>query len=156
MCLGEDTSKVGRHGLGFNSAYHFTDVPSIVSGNSLVFFDPQLANLPKSRDAYGNLVAQRGHRYDIRKLGTETLVDQFQPYKGLYGCDMESHFNGTIFRVPLRLQEMVATGNSSFGGDGWTTDQIQKMFVSWIEGAKIGMLFLKNINSIEQIGRAHV
>ncbi|KAG0069395.1 hypothetical protein BGZ89_002962 [Linnemannia elongata] len=144
----EDTSKVGRHGLGFNSAYHFTDVPSVVSGDSLVLFDPQMANLPKSRDAHGNIIAQRGHRYDIRKLTTETLADQFAPYKGLYGCDMESHFNGTIFRVPLRLQEAESISKSGFG-DGWTTAQIQKMFVSWIEDAKVGMLFLKNMKSIE-------
>ncbi|KAF9278283.1 hypothetical protein BGZ88_000652 [Linnemannia elongata] len=145
----KDTSKIGRHGLGFTSAYHFTDVPGIVSGNSLVFFDPHMANLPKSRDTHGNLVAQRGHRYDFLKLTTETLVDQVQPYKGLYGCDMESHFNGTIFRVPLRLQRVKPMSKSGFGGDGWTIDQIQKMFVSWIEDAKVGMLFLKEIKSIE-------
>ncbi|KAG0048373.1 hypothetical protein BGZ89_004622, partial [Linnemannia elongata] len=145
----EDTSKVGRHGLGFNSAYHFTDVPSIVSGNSLVFFDPHMANLPKSRDAYGNLIAQRGHRYDISKLARETLIDQLQPYKGHFDCDMKSDFNGTIFRVPLRLQDLKSVGESGFGGDGWTTAKVQKMFVSWIEDAKVGMLFLKNIKSIE-------
>lgn len=149
MCLEEDTSKIGRHGLGFNSAYHFTDVPSIVSGNSLVIFDPHMANLPKSRDAYGNLVAQRGHRYDISKLTTDTLVNQFQPYKGLFGFEMESHFNGTIFRIPLRLKGEETVGKSGFGGEGWTIPQIRKMFVSWIEDAKIGMLFLKNIKSIE-------
>ncbi|KAG0247222.1 hypothetical protein BGZ95_008903, partial [Linnemannia exigua] len=64
----EDTSKIGRHGLGFNSAYHFTDVPSVVSGHSLVFFDPHMSSLPKRRDAYGNLIAQRGHRYNMRGL----------------------------------------------------------------------------------------
>ncbi|KAK5805698.1 histidine kinase-like ATPase, partial [Linnemannia elongata] len=37
----DDPSKIGRHGLGFNSVYHFTDVPSIVSGPYLGFFDPQ-------------------------------------------------------------------------------------------------------------------
>ncbi|KAK5805609.1 hypothetical protein F5H01DRAFT_397308 [Linnemannia elongata] len=145
----EDTSKVGRHGLGFNSAYHFTDVPSLVSGDSLVIFDPHMANLPRSRDNYGKLIAQRGHRYDIRKLTTETLVDQFQPYKGVFGFDMESHFNGTIFRIPLRLKGAPMVGKTGFGGEDWTPSQIQRMFISWIEDAKVGMLFLRNIKSIE-------
>jgi len=30
----------GRFGLGFNSVFHWTDVPSIVSGDYLVMFDP--------------------------------------------------------------------------------------------------------------------
>ncbi|KAF9122504.1 hypothetical protein BGW39_009706 [Mortierella sp. 14UC] len=145
----DDTSKIGRHGLGFNSAYHFTDVPSVVSGNSLVIFDPHMSNLPKSRDANGNIVAQRGHRYDLRKLSLETLADQLQPYKGIFGCDMESYFEGTIFRIPLRVKGMKRSGKSSFGGEGWTVAQVRNMFASWIEDAKIGMLFLKNIESIE-------
>ncbi|KAG0265639.1 hypothetical protein BGZ95_003270 [Linnemannia exigua] len=145
----EDTSKIGRHGLGFNSAYHFTDVPSVVSGHSLVFFDPHMASLPKSRDAYGNLVAQKGHRYDMRKLSTETLVDQLQPYKGFFGCDMESYFEGTIFRLPLRLKGVHPVGKTSFGNDGWTINQVRDMIISWIEDAKAGMLFLKNITTIE-------
>ena len=31
---------IGRFGLGFNSVYHVTDVPSFVSGEHLVIFDP--------------------------------------------------------------------------------------------------------------------
>ncbi|KAG0283790.1 hypothetical protein BGZ96_011831 [Linnemannia gamsii] len=145
----DDTSKVGRHGVGFNCAYHFTDVPSVVSGNSLVYFDPHMANLPKSRDAYGNLFAQKGQRYDIRKLTTEMLVDQLQPYKGFFGCDMESHFNGTIFRMPLRSKTTGRSGSSGFGSDALTLAKVRDMFSSWIEDAKIGMLFLKNIRTIE-------
>ncbi|KAF9904120.1 hypothetical protein EC991_002997 [Linnemannia zychae] len=145
----DDTSKVGRHGLGFNSAYHFTDVPSIVSGNSIVFFDPHMSNLPKSRDAFGNLVAQKGHRYDLRKLSSETLADQLEPYKGHFGCDMEAFFEGTLFRIPLRCKGTQKAGKSSVSDDGWTVAQVRNMFTSWIEDAKIGMLFLRNIKSIE-------
>ncbi|KAF9082980.1 hypothetical protein BGX23_011899 [Mortierella sp. AD031] len=145
----EDKSKIGRHGLGFNSAYHFTDVPSVISGHSLVIFDPHMSNLPKSRDVNGNLVAQKGHRYDIRKLSTEALVDQLQPYKGLFGCDMESRFNGTIFRIPLRLKGTESPSKSSFEGEGWTTALVQTMIQSWIEDAKIGMLFLNNVRTID-------
>ena len=39
----------GRFGLGFNAVYHFTDLPSFVSNQSLVFFDPHATNI---RDIY--------------------------------------------------------------------------------------------------------
>ncbi|KAF9900752.1 hypothetical protein EC991_006925 [Linnemannia zychae] len=143
----KDKSKIGRHGLGFNSAYHFTDIPSIVSGKYLVFFDPHMSNLPKSRDADGNFVPERGHRYKMSDLDKDTLADQLLPYKEL-GCDME-YFEGTIFRLPLRTREMQSSDKPSFGGDGWTLGRVREMFTSWIEDAKIGMLFLKDITSIE-------
>mmetsp|Transcript_28461 Transcript_28461/g.36816 ORF Transcript_28461/g.36816 Transcript_28461/m.36816 type:complete len:178 (-) Transcript_28461:246-779(-) len=36
----------GRFGLGFNSVYHFTDCPTLVSGDSVVTFDPHVNFLP--------------------------------------------------------------------------------------------------------------
>ncbi|KAG0213553.1 hypothetical protein BGX33_002837 [Mortierella sp. NVP41] len=140
----QDTSKIGRHGLGFNSVYHFTDVPSIVSGPYIGFFDPHMRNLPKSRDRNGKPIAKGGHRCDFRKLNTETLADQLEPYKGFLGCDMRSHFKGTLFRLPLRMEG----SESGFGGDGWKVEQIQKMMEGWVEDAKVGMLFLRNITTI--------
>ena len=38
--------KTGRFGVGFNSVYHLTDMPSFVSGRHVVFFDPSCAFLP--------------------------------------------------------------------------------------------------------------
>ena len=35
----------GRFGVGFNSVYHLTDVPSFVSGHHIVFFDPHMKHL---------------------------------------------------------------------------------------------------------------
>eukprot|EP00954_Amorphochlora_amoebiformis_P000618 48890-Amorphochlora_amoeboformis.AAC.2 len=36
----------GRFGLGFNATYHFTDIPSFVSSDSIVFFDPHAKFVP--------------------------------------------------------------------------------------------------------------
>lgn len=36
----------GRFGLGFNAAYHFTDLPSVVSGEHLIMFDPNTKYVP--------------------------------------------------------------------------------------------------------------
>ncbi|KAH8046850.1 hypothetical protein JL720_16254 [Aureococcus anophagefferens] len=40
-----DTTKTGRFGIGFNSVYHLTEVPSFASGSKVVWFDPQCAFL---------------------------------------------------------------------------------------------------------------
>ena len=43
----DETAKIGRFGVGFNSVYHFTDAPQILSGNSnYVIFDPLCAYIP--------------------------------------------------------------------------------------------------------------
>ncbi|KAJ1620205.1 hypothetical protein T492DRAFT_571249, partial [Pavlovales sp. CCMP2436] len=46
----------GRFGLGFNSVYNLTDLPSFVTGEHLVFLDPHATHLP------GATVAQPGLR----------------------------------------------------------------------------------------------
>ncbi|KAG0204589.1 hypothetical protein BGX28_003528 [Mortierella sp. GBA30] len=146
----ENASKIGRHGLGFNSVYHFTDVPSVVSGSYIGFFDPQLTNLPKIRTAKG-LVGEGGQRCDFRKLKGDVLSDQLAPYKGVFGCDMESHFNGTIFRIPLRTLESQrhAKSISRFSDHVWTVQQMHDLLKSWFEDAKVSMLFLTKVVSVK-------
>ncbi|KAF9190474.1 hypothetical protein BGZ50_000207 [Haplosporangium sp. Z 11] len=146
----KDTSKIGRYGLGFNSVYHFTDVPSVVSGAYIGFFDPQLVNLPKSYTARG-VVSEGGQRCDFRKLKGDALSDQLAPYKGLFGCDMVNHFKGTIFRIPLRnVDTSMHTGLSSGLKDqAWTIPAMQDLLRSWVEDAKVSMLFLPGMTTIE-------
>lgn len=43
--------KTGRFGVGFNSVYHLTDLPSFVSGKYVVLFDPQGVYLPNVSSA---------------------------------------------------------------------------------------------------------
>ena len=42
----DDATTIGRYGLGFNVAYHFTDCVQFVSGEDVVVFDPHGASLP--------------------------------------------------------------------------------------------------------------
>ena len=72
----------GRFGLGFNAVYHFTDVPSFVSGDTLVYFDPHAANLP------GTTLGQPGLKISLasgRLLAQ--FPDQFAPFLQ-FGCAM--------------------------------------------------------------------
>ena len=49
----KQTEKIGGFGLGFNAVYNLTDVPSFVSRNYVVIFDPHTTHLGKS-DAIWN------------------------------------------------------------------------------------------------------
>ncbi|KAI1294423.1 hypothetical protein EDD11_008131 [Mortierella claussenii] len=145
----DDLSKIGRHGLGFNSVFHFTDVPSVVSGDYIGFFDPKKTYLPKSRTSRG-LLSHGGQRCNFLKLKGDALEEQLAPYQGLFGCDMKSHFPGTIFRIPLRtLDVMTDLQEGSKIGEEWTLSQIKEMLESWSEDAKVGMLFLDTVKTIE-------
>ncbi|KAF9191665.1 hypothetical protein BGZ51_006884 [Haplosporangium sp. Z 767] len=139
-----DPSKIGRYGLGFNSVYHFTDVPSVLSGSHIGFFDPHRKYLPKNNTADGP-VGRGGIRCNFQKLRLDkTFVDQAMPYKDLFGCNMVDHFKGTIFRIPLR------TENSQSGfGRNWTIPRVQDMLRRWAEDAKVGTLFLEKIQTIK-------
>ncbi|KAF9571204.1 hypothetical protein EC968_000852 [Mortierella alpina] len=146
----EDSSKIGRHGLGFNSAYHFGDVPSVCSGSYIGFFDPLLTNLPKIRTAHG-LIAQGGQRCDFRKLKHDALSDQLAPYKNAFGCDMKSRFKGTIFRIPLRTldSQLKFKSQSRISDKVWDLKQMQDLLESWSEDAKLSMLFLDRMMEVQ-------
>ncbi len=91
----------GRFGLGFNATYHFTDIPSFVSSDSVVFFDPHATNVP------GSTERSPGIKIPIKKLKNnfETYKDQLAPYN-LLGCDLKTQdrYEGTLFRFPLRTE----------------------------------------------------
>ena len=104
--------KIGRFGIGFNAVYHVTDVPCFVSGGSVVFLDPYTTHL---NDRITN-VGRPGVRINFLKKNQalKRFNDQFQPFHGLFGCNIVTnreepakHFNGTLFRLPLRTQHQV-------------------------------------------------
>ncbi|XP_077982053.1 sacsin-like [Glandiceps talaboti] len=152
-CKADDPLKVGRFGLGFNSVYHITDLPSVLSGKWLGVFDPlgtifaydpyknmKYANKPgKKWKLKGELLSQEHTPYS----------DQFKPYLGIFGCDRSSfdrgYFDGTLFRFPLRkhpsvLSSNVITADRIVGPEGWIT--------SFKEDIGLTLLFLKKIESI--------
>ncbi|XP_035698973.1 sacsin-like [Branchiostoma floridae] len=95
--------KVGRFGVGFNSVYHVTDVPSFVSGSRVIFFDPHATHLSKhikdkSKPGIG-LDLQKNTRLVSR------FKDQFKPFQGVFGYSTSTSYNGTLFRLPLRTPQ---------------------------------------------------
>lgn len=70
----DDVAKIGKYGLGFNCAYHFTDVVSFVTADQLVVFDPHGTSLPGGR---------MGLRCNfIKRQLVEVRKDQIKPFLG--------------------------------------------------------------------------
>ena len=61
-----------------------------------VLFDPHCSFLPSVSSA------NPGKRIKfVQSAVLDTYQDQFEPYVA-FGCDMRSHYSGTLFRFPLR------------------------------------------------------
>ncbi|CAF1577973.1 unnamed protein product, partial [Didymodactylos carnosus] len=103
-CLPKSRDKIGKFGHGFNAVYNVTNVPSLISQQTLIMLDPHCKHLEK----YGN----GGIRLDFTPL-QQTMIrgckHQFEPYSGIFNCNVsklvEKPFNGTLFRLPLRTTE---------------------------------------------------
>jgi sacsin len=138
----ERLGTTGRFGLGFNAVYHFTDVPSFVSGDHMVFFDPHLSFLPGANARHPGL--------KIKFSSTSVLnqfPDQFGPFT-FFGCDMKNHFDGTLFRFPLR--DAGVAGASEIKSTPCTAEDVQALFEKFIENnnAAQTLLFLKNVRKV--------
>jgi hypothetical protein len=93
--------------VGFNSVYHVTDLPGFVSGEHLVFFDPHCKYLPSIT------AANPGKKIDfVAHPVNSKLSDQVAPFH-LFGCNTRQHFQGTLFRFPLRTEQQAAASTIS-------------------------------------------
>ncbi|OAE21027.1 hypothetical protein AXG93_606s1120 [Marchantia polymorpha subsp. ruderalis] len=136
----EKPSAIGRFGLGFNSVYHFTDIPGFISGGNLVMFDPHACNLP------GITPSHPGLKISFVGRGLlEQFPDQFRPYL-LFGCDLQKPFPGTLFRFPLRNSSTAAS--SEIKQEVYSPEDVMSLFSSFQSSAAEALLFLRNVTSI--------
>lgn len=148
----EELDKVGRFGLGFNAVYHLTDVPSFISGENFVVFDPNIYHIAKVFGRTG------GSRPGMKiNLATSRQVlslfpDQFLPYNDLFGCNTTSaepgtfHFEGTLFRFPFRTDEQAR--RSELSQDPYTKDHMRNVLDSLKESASTLLLFAQNVKKV--------
>ena len=104
---------MGQFGLGFNSVYHITDVPTFISGNDFVAFDPHETHLPDGLPGLSENAAALAH----------SCPDQIAPFRGIFGCNPErgwesSNGKGTLFRLPLRTREAASRSKIKDGKGG--------------------------------------
>ncbi|MCG8323635.1 MAG: hypothetical protein MI921_29340, partial [Cytophagales bacterium] len=144
-CIGQhrklqQVSATGRFGLGFNAVYHFTDLPSFVSGDFLVFFDPHACYLP------GVSQTQPGLKFALSKSNVLTqFPDALSPYHQL-GCSLREPYNGTFFRFPLRTE--AAAKQSEIKKTAYTIQDVEELFSLFGNQATRALLFLKSVRTV--------
>ena len=146
-----ELDKIGRFGLGFNAVYNITDVPSFLSRNYLVIFDPHMTHL-------GHAMKDRtrpGIRIDLQNARHRTLIrklpDQFEPYRKVFGCEIgsetENHFRGTLFRFPLRDRQRAQ--KSEISTLHYDKKEMTDLLSLLVQGAQNLLLFTQNVKTIE-------
>ncbi|XP_034059871.1 sacsin-like [Gymnodraco acuticeps] len=145
-----DPNKVGRFGIGFNSVYHITDVPSIFSSNHLGMMDPQEKIFGQRNSGFLWSLDDTKHQEALIEMH-----DQFQPFRDIVSLvgrkewstviNEDQHFDGTIFRFPLRKEV------SDISDNLYDSDRVVELFDSFIADADLSLLFLKNVTSVSLI-----
>ena len=144
--IGQDSkidapAAAGRFGLGFNAVYHFTDVPSFVSGEYLVMFDPHATHLPGATPARPGLKIA----FAASPLLSQ-FPDQFAGYLGTFGCDLTRDpcrrrcfgFR-SVLKAPLGIE---------IKPEAYTADDVRRLFEQFRPRAAQTLLFLKNVRKI--------
>ena len=144
-----DTTKIGKFGLGFCAVYNLTDVPSVVSGQNMVIFDPHTKYLNKALP--GN---SPGLRINLQTLKNQRMMkrmnNQFKPFNGVFDCDLlksDPSFNGTLFRLPLRT--VIQAGSSDIKNISYSKEEMVTLLKQLVEAAGNMLLFTQNLREIK-------
>ena len=131
--------KIGKFGVGFCSVYHITDVPSFVSGENFIVFDPTLQCLKKEiKSEFNPGIKINFHKHRLLKNKSNQLV----PYTGVHGFNPKQRFQGTIFRFPLRSQSSKVSENVC------TEEKVMSMIEMIKQNSSKLLMFLNNVKRL--------
>ena len=111
----------------------FVDLPSVVSGNKIAFFDPL-------QEHFGG---KTGKLFLFEEARKQEYADQFQPFEVLDCCISQNEYNGTLFRFPLRK-----TPSPDLSSNICTLQRMRELFQSFQVDAHLVLLFLKTVEVI--------
>ena len=135
-----ETTKIGRFGVGFNAVYNFTDCPSFVSSNLVQIFDPL-------RKYLGQITQDSGVRicFTDDEAAVSTYQDQFKVYHGIFNCNILNRepYECTLFRLPFRLTP------SKLSSQTFNNEEIARIQTDILKELPQLILFLQNIANIE-------
>lgn len=139
-------TKIGKFGLGFCSVYSVTDVPSIVSGKYIVFFDPRTIHLGKAIKEK----SKPGLRIPISKI-VKKFRKQFKPYDRIFQCDFtqEDEYEGTLFRLPLRTANQASADPNGISTKQYNREEVISVVKKFMDSAGNLLLFTQNVKKIE-------
>ncbi|XP_051814829.1 sacsin [Acanthochromis polyacanthus] len=135
----DSPGKIGKYGVGFNSVYHLTDCPSILTGDErLCIFDPNQKYIEKHSDK-----PRYGIGYNLADKFKEMCIDVYKSYLPDRFCLKK----GTMFRLPLRMG--TNANSSKISTQEVTDDDMRELCSALSEDPEGLILFLKNICKIE-------
>ena len=143
----DDLDKIGKFGLGFNTVYHLTDLPSFVSGDNIIVLDPHTKYIAKR-------IRKTGICLDFvkNKEGLMIFQDQFCVFNlPLFKCNVfnKKRYNGTLFRLPFRTEVI----KSNISKNVFKKKQIGKLLSHIIDESEEVIRFLQYVNCIEVFER---
>ena len=141
-----DPTKIGRFGIGFCSIYHLTDVPSFITGNHFIVFDPHTSYLG-SRVTAGQPGMQINMKETYKNLNE--FKDQFAPYCGLLGFDMtkaQNGYNSTFFRFPFRNYDTAC--KSKISTTMYDKSRVEVLCDTLKKAAPELLVFLQNVREL--------
>lgn len=138
----EETAKIGHFGVGFNSVYHFTDAPQLISNFAdYVIFDPLGSHFVDLE------ITNPGHRIsDVRKYFESTKNDDKAVYSDVLmgfkvdvdGLELEG---STMFRLALR------TNAGEISNVIHTINDMETIMKNFMDSNDDNLIFLKNVKS---------
>ncbi|CAJ1065769.1 LOW QUALITY PROTEIN: sacsin [Xyrichtys novacula] len=112
-----EADKVGKFGLGFNSVYHITDIPIIMSREFMIMFDPNINHISKHIKDSSNPGIKINWSKQQKRL--RKFPNQFRPFINVFNCqlplaqDSPYKYNGTLFRLPFRTEQEASVSEIS-------------------------------------------
>lgn len=138
--------RTGKFGIGFNSVYHMTDVPSFISKSSFCLLDP--------------VGVTKGLQGRIDPFSEAGALPELRPFRSVLGSgDLSQPFEGTLFRFPLRNAEhhrqspLIARLRDK---DMYNAQRVLAMFESFRMIAHRALLFLRNVVEVSFIRFNHL
>ena len=142
----KNAAKIGRFGIGFNTAYHFTDVVSFASGTSLVMLDPHETHLPNGDAGLRcSLLDERVQGFS-KQVGPLSDVAEALGLPSLKAVTEAAPFPGTLFRLPLRDEKTVSA--SSLSARAYTAAGLLPSLEDFARVAPELLLFLQHVESV--------
>ena len=136
---GNDASKIGQFGIGFNAVYHLTDCPSFISDNKdLCVLDPCMY-LPTST------VENPGRRFRLGEGFWENFSDVKDAYYSVFSAERLS--DCTLFRFPLRHNRY--SPDSPICEKKVTFEEMEKLLEEFADVASDLLLFLNSLQKIK-------
>jgi sacsin len=132
-----DASRIGRFGQGFCTAYSVSDEPSLLTGDTLVWFDPHRRIHERNRNAYA---------WDLRPAAEEwpAWVATFAPAGAVTDG---TPFSGTIFRLPVRTRKNAP--HSEIRREPFTDGDWEKILAEARATGPALLVFLRSILRLE-------